>query len=116
MEIPESIKDEFIAKGGIEGLKEKLPDNQQIERFSAIFHGLSDPVRVKILFLTDVQPVCVCILRKILNISYSKLSYHLSALMKSGLIFSRREGKWIIYQSTKLGKTLLSKCLEENLR
>ena len=109
MEIPESIRDEFIAKGGVEGLKRKLPDDQLVKRLSTVFQGLSDPVRVKILLLTDIQPLCVCILRRILNIPYSKLSYHLSALMGAGLISSRREGKWIIYRPTELGRNLLKR-------
>ena len=98
MEIPNPIKSDLEKIGGINGL---------VKNLSKIFHGLSDKYRLKILMLVNKQPVCVCIMKEILQIADSKLSYHLSSLKENSLIYGKQQGNWIIYYPTKLGKTVL---------
>ena len=80
MEIPEPIRCDLERIGGIDGLINSLPENEKIEYLSKIFHGLSDKFRLKILMIINTQPVCVCIIKEILGIADSKLSYHFSIL------------------------------------
>ena len=104
MEIPECISCEIEQIGGIKGLIKSLPEDKKIKTALKIFHGLSDKYRLKILTIVNTQPVCVCIIKEILKISDSKLSYHLSTLKENGLIYSKQQGNWIIYYPTDLGK------------
>jgi DNA-binding transcriptional ArsR family regulator len=39
--------------------------------------------------------------------AYSKMSYHLSGLKDSGLIYSKQEGNYLIYYPTDLGKKVV---------
>lgn len=61
------------------------------------FHALSDPLRVKVLELLREQELCVCDLCDTLEVTQSKLSFHLKTLKQAGLVRSRQEGRWIYY-------------------
>lgn len=53
--------------------------------------------------MLTVQPLCVCIIREILGVSKSKLSYHLKILQDNGLISGTAKGAWIVYELTETG-------------
>lgn len=108
MEIPPSLKDSFEKIGGINGIRGSIPENKDILRSSKMFHALSDPRRLKILFILSAQSSCVRILKQLIKVSDSKLSYHLSILKKNNLIRGVREGNWIVYELTAKGRSLLS--------
>jgi len=61
------------------------------------FHALSDPIRISVLELLRQRELCVCDLCDALEISQSKLSFHLKTLREAGLVNSRPEGRWIYY-------------------
>ena len=60
-------------------------------------HGLSDPLRLAIVELLQKQELCVCELCDRLNVSQSKLSFHLKTLKEAKLIRARQSGRWIYY-------------------
>lgn len=103
-EIPTIIQCDLEEVGGLKGLNERLPSKKSLERISATHHALSDPVRVTILYLLAVQPLCVCVIKECIGIAGSKLSYHLNIMKESGIIDSEQQGNWIIYRLTDLGK------------
>jgi ArsR family transcriptional regulator len=100
---PEKIQEELDMVGGIKGLCKRLPTPKRIARMSTTFHALSDPVRITILHLLAVQPLCVCVIKECIGIADSKLSYHLTIMKKADLIEGKQEGNWIIYHLTDLG-------------
>ena len=61
------------------------------------FHALSEPLRIRLLELLRDQELCVCELCEVLEVSQSKLSFHLKTLKEAGLVRSRQEGRWIYY-------------------
>lgn len=101
---PEKIQEELDEVGGIKGLCKRLPTTKRIAKMSATFHALSDPVRITILHLLAVQPLCVCVIKECIGIADSKLSYHLTIMKKADLIEGKQDGNWIIYSLTDLGK------------
>lgn len=64
---------------------------------SSGFHALSEPLRIRLLELLREQELCVCELCEVLEVSQSKLSFHLKTLKEAGLVRSRQEGRWIYY-------------------
>lgn len=68
-----------------------------LDEMVKIFKALSDPHRVRILKLLEVQPLCVCEIREILGLAVSTVSTHLSVLKEAGLVFARKEHKWVGY-------------------
>ena len=107
IEIPDSIRCEFEEKGGIEGIVELLPDDQSLEYINSIARAISDPVRLRVLFALCIQPMCVCLIVAMTEYAYSKMSYHLSILKESGLIYSKQEGNYLIYHPTDLGNKVV---------
>ena len=65
--------------------------------FLNAFHALSDPLRLAVVELLRSQELCVCDLCDRLNVSQSKLSFHLKTLKEASLIRPRQEGRWVYY-------------------
>ncbi len=102
MEVPDEIEEELEERGGLTQLLKKM-ENLDIEDRSKIHKALSNQVRLRILALLDEQDLCVCLLKEILDIKDSKLSYHLSVLKDEGLIEGDREANFMIYRLTEKG-------------
>ena len=64
---------------------------------AALFHALSDPIRIDVLELLAHGERCVCELTDELRMAQSKLSWHLKTLKDAGLVTDRREGRWSYY-------------------
>lgn len=101
---PEAIQEDLDVVGGVKGLCKRLPPSKRIAKMSRTHHALSDPVRMTILHLLAVQPLCVCVIKECMGIADSKLSYHLTIMRKADLIGGEQRGNWIIYSLTNLGK------------
>ena len=77
------------------------------------FHALSEPLRVKVLQILRTREICVCDLCDILNVSQSKLSFHLKNLKEANLVCARQEGRWIYYSLNQSQFALLQEHLAE---
>lgn len=71
------------------------------ERNAKVFQALSDPNRLKIIEMLQSRERCACEILKDLNIVQSTLSHHMKILCDSGLVDSRRHGKWMHYSLSK---------------
>ena len=73
-------------------------DTQTTETYAQFFKCLSEPVRLRILFLLLKRgELCVCDLVDTLEISQSVVSRHLAYLRNNGILNSRRDGAWVYY-------------------
>jgi len=102
--IPTAVQEELDRTGGFDALGKSLPPAKEIDAVSRRYHALSDPHRLKIVYLLRSQPLCVCVIKRFLRISDSKLSYHLTILKESGLVTCEYHGNWNIYSLTETGK------------
>ena len=108
-DIPDAIQKELDKHGGMEGLLAKIPDPSALHTSSRLHQALADPIRLSILSALLVQPLCVCVIKSIVQIADSKLSYHLSILREQDFITGEQQGNWIIYSLTDRGRWVL-KC------
>lgn len=67
------------------------------ENCLAGFHALSDPLRTHVVERLRTQEMCVCDLCEELDVSQSKLSFHLRVLKDAGLVKARPQGRWTYY-------------------
>lgn len=90
-------------------------ENQTITspQIIAGFHALSDPLRLQVLELLRQGELCVCELTEKLEVSQSKLSFHLKTLKEAGLVRARQEGRWIYYSLNLPQFVVLEKYLAE---
>jgi len=90
--------------GGVDALSRNIPGEKDLIEQSRRYHALSDPLRIRILYLLKDQPLCVCVINSFMRIAGSKLSYHLTVLRENGLIEGEYQGNWIIYSLTETGR------------
>ncbi len=110
--VPDDLRQVIEDQGGTEALKAQLPDPDRIRTDSRLFHTLSDPIRLSILFLLQSQPLCVSVIKEVLRVPDSKLSYHLSVLQSMRLIRGERQANWIVYHETPLGHRVVAQIEE----
>ncbi|MGC9525446.1 MAG: ArsR/SmtB family transcription factor [Limnospira sp.] len=80
---------------------------------TAGFHALSDPLRIRVLELLRQQELCVCELCETLEVSQSKLSFHLKTLKEARLVTARQDGRWMYYRLNLSQLVLLEEYLAE---
>lgn len=69
-----------------------------MDKYIKQFKALTDEKRVTIIHLLAINgEECVCDLEAKLLLPQSKLSYHLSILLKAGLIEKEQRGTWSYY-------------------
>jgi ArsR family transcriptional regulator len=112
LSIPQEIADSLGACGGLEGLVAQLPPDDRFAQMGEWYQACADPVRLKILSLLMVRPLCVCVIKAVVKMADSKLSYHLTILKKAGMIEGKQQGYYIIYQITAEAHTFLEKELQ----
>lgn len=81
----------------------------------AIFMALADRTRLRLLNLMGEGEGCVNHFTEVLGESQPKVSRHLAYLRGSGLVDTRREGKWIYYSIRRHVNTALDSILESTL-
>jgi len=66
---------------------------------ATLFKALSDTTRLRCLVLLERHDeLCVCELTHALGLAQPKISHHLAALRKVGVVSDRKEGLWIYYR------------------
>ena len=110
-DLPDTIQKELDKKGGMEGLLARMPDASALHASGRLHQALADPIRLTVMYALLSQPLCVCIIKAVVNIADSKLSYHLNILKEQDFISGEQQGNWIIYSITDRGRQTL-KCTE----
>jgi ArsR family transcriptional regulator len=69
------------------------PDND------ALFRALADEIRRRcLLLLLEHGELCVCELTHALGLPQPKVSHHLGALRKAGMVSDSKHGLWVYYR------------------
>ncbi len=68
-----------------------------------VFKAFDDVKRLQILEILREQEKCACVIQEDLQISQSTLSHHMKILCDSGIVDSRKEGKWTYYSISEEG-------------
>ena len=73
--------------------------DEQAETLAGVFKALADPHRVRILnmLVNADEPVCVCDFTPHLGLSQPTVSFHLTKLLKAGLLDREQRGTWAYY-------------------
>jgi len=74
-----------------------MPSANAFERASVLLKAVADPVRARILYALTHEPLCVCELATLLEMSRPAVSHHLKILILTGLLRVRKEGKFACY-------------------
>jgi len=69
-----------------------------MELIAEIFKALSDNNRLKVVIaLTKKEELCACDIINIMDVTGATVSRHMSILLHSSIVKSRKEGRWVYY-------------------
>jgi ArsR family transcriptional regulator len=105
--LPDLIQKDLEKQGGMKGLLSQIPDPLALHAASRFHQALADPIRLTVMYALLSQPLCVCVIKEVVKIADSKLSYHLNILKEQELISGEQQGNWIIYSITNRGRQTL---------
>jgi ArsR family transcriptional regulator len=74
-----------------------MPPVNDYHKYAAILKTLSDANRLRIVGMLSDGELCACKILEELAITQPTLSHHMKALCDSGLVRSRKSGKWTYY-------------------
>lgn len=83
------------------------------EATAAVFKALADPARVRVLNVLAAtgEPVCVCHLTDLLDLSQPTVSFHMKKLVDAGLLDREQRGVWAYYSLRGDARRRLSRIL-----
>jgi ArsR family transcriptional regulator len=68
------------------------------EGVAHLLRGLADINRLRIInLLLHREELCVCDIDRVLDMTQTKVSRHLTILRNAGLVLARRQGRWMHY-------------------
>ncbi len=97
-------------------LKEKIMQDSTLIELEKLFLALSDRTRLRLLALMADGEVPVGLLADTLGESQPKISRHLAYLRSTGLVSTRRDGKWIYYGIEQQADEAVTRVLNSALR
>lgn len=75
-----------------------LQSSEKLDKLTCITKALSDPIRLQILYLLQQhKDICTCEFQGLLDLSQSKISYHIKILLDAGLIKREVFANWRHY-------------------
>jgi len=80
---------------------------------ATVFKAFCDETRLLALSLLQSGEKCACELLEEVNVSQPTLSHHMKILVESGIVVSRKEGRWMYYAISPAGSEKAMKLLKE---
>lgn len=78
-------------------VRERMPDDQLLDRSADFFKVVGDRTRIRILHALYQSEMCVCDIAVLLEMNQSAISHQLRVLKQADLVKYRREGKIVFY-------------------
>ena len=72
----------------------------EFDKYKTVYKALSDQTRLKIMWLLNKidSKICVSEIIEVFEENQYNVSKHLKILKNSGLVYEKREGRWVFYQ------------------
>ena len=104
-DLPQEVKEAIAEIGGLDRILNVI-NPEEIDREVKLHRILSDKTRLTILKAIRQCDLCPCVIKVLMKISDSRLSYHLMVLEEAGLITSYKKKNWKIYSITEKGRSI----------
>lgn len=93
----------------------RMAERPRVHEMETMFMALADRTRLRLLNLMADDEVCVNFFTEALGESQPKVSRHLAYLRNTGIVDTRREGKWIYYSIRRPASDALYSVLDATL-
>lgn len=88
---------EKYVKLDLDELIKEIPSDNTLYSNSEVLKAISDPLRLKIIYLLKNDELCGCHIDTALDKPQSTISHHLNILKKSKIVKWRKKGKWTYF-------------------
>lgn len=105
-DLPPDLSEELEEYGGLEGLKRYRPDEGVLSRLEDVYSLLSARSRIEILYFLNFSRLTPGMLCSITGMAPNLLSFHLRKLETAGVVKGDRDGRFIVYGLTDIGRSL----------
>ncbi len=105
-DLPPDLTGELEEYGGLDGLKRYRPDEGVLSRLEKVYSLLSARSRIEILYFLNFSKMTPGMLCHITGMAPNLLSFHLRKLQTAGVVKGERDGRFIIYGLTDMGRSL----------
>jgi len=78
-----------------------------------VFKAFCDETRLMVLGLLQSGEKCACNLVEAVAVGQSTLSHHMKILVESGIVSTRKDGKWTYYSISEQGSQIAIKMLAD---
>ena len=82
----------------LKSILRNIPSDEVLEMKAEMSKAISDPTRLKILYLLKEKPMCVCEIMMVFETAQPTISHHLKILKAARLVTTIKEGKWTFYR------------------
>lgn len=103
--LPDEVNESIAEIGGLDCIIDIIKP-EEIEKEATLHRILSDKTRLTVLKTIKRCDMCPCVIKVLMDISDSRLSYHLTVLEEAGLISSYKKKNWKIYSITEEGRSI----------
>ncbi len=100
-ELKKSCRDELLNMYKEKLSKEISIPDKIVDELVTILKAMSNPIRLRIIYLLNQIEMPVCLITSILGIDQTLASHHLSILKDSGIVGAKSVGKFRIYYLKK---------------
>lgn len=69
----------------------------RLDHFTNVIKAIGDQNRLRAIMALRNGELCVCQIVELLQLAHSTVSKHMSILKQSGLVISRKKGRWVYY-------------------
>ncbi len=66
-------------------------------KYASVLKAIAEPTRLQIVDMLSCGELCACIILEKFHITQPTLSHHMKILCESGIVASRKDGKWTHY-------------------
>lgn len=107
MDLPPTVEHSIEEWGGVEGMKRMKLDRSVLDRLEKVYSLLSARGRIEILYYLNFSPLTPGLITDLTGMAPNLVSFHLKKLESVGVVESERNGRFLIYSITDLGRSLL---------
>ncbi|MFW3145939.1 MAG: ArsR/SmtB family transcription factor [Thermoplasmatota archaeon] len=104
---PQGMEIDLEEIGGVKGLRKLAPTTRVLRKLERLYSMLSCSRRIEVLYFLNLTELTAGELSEVTGMAPNLLSFHLRKLESAGVVKGEREGRFVRYSITEMGRTLL---------
>lgn len=104
---PAGIEIDLDEIGGVQGLRKLAPSPKVLDNLERLYSMLSCSRRIEVLYFLNLTELTAGELSEVTGTAPNLLSFHLKKLERAGVVKGERDGRFVRYSITRMGRAIL---------